>query len=410
MKTPILAFAILCALVAAIAQPAHSQTESVLYTFCSLPECADGSVPEGLILDAQGNLYGVTNSGGAHCCGTLFELSPTGTEAVLHSFGGGVNAKPQGLIQDAKGNLYGATAGVGLSHRDVYYGSVFELKKRSFKHLYVFTGDKNESRGAVPQRGMIMDARGNLYGTTFEGGTHQNAGTVFRLTPSGAEKVLYSFTGFPDGGWPNDGLVQDSRGNFYGTTSEGGDLSKCPNGCGVVFELSPDGTETVLHAFEAGLDGAIPIAGLTIDSLGNLYGTTDSGGAGCWATGGCGTVFKIDPNGNETVLYSFTGGMDGSEPYSRVVLDAQGNLYGNTYLGGGSGSCYFGCGTVFRLTPAGQETVLYRFSGGADGAAPSADLIMDASGNLYGTTTGGGQSGDCSADLPGCGVVFKLTP
>lgn len=412
-KVSTLMFIFLCSLLAATAQPAYAQTERVLYSFCSLPQCADGFGPAGgLIFDAQGNLYGTTTAGGSHCCGTLFELSPAGTETVVRSFAGGLNARPSGLMWDAKGNLYGVTAGAGrVSRHHSYYGSVFELKKRSFKHLYSFTQSAFATSGAVPQPGLSLDAQGNLYGTTLEGGAY-GPGTVFELTPRGTESILHSFTGGADGGLPYDGLFQDSQGNFYGTASAGGDVSKCTgNGCGVVFKLSPDGTETVLYTFNGGLDGATPATGVTLDSEGNLYGTTLLGGGfGCFDQQGCGTVFKITPDRHETVLYSFAGGTDGTGPRSRLLLDGQGNLYGSTTGGGGSGCSGNGCGTVFELSPSGKETVLYRFTGGADGAEPFGDLLMDTEGSLYGTTVGGGVSTTCYDVLPGCGVVFKVTP
>jgi uncharacterized repeat protein (TIGR03803 family) len=237
---------------------------------------------------------------------------------------------------------------------------------------------------------------------------------------------------------PREGLAGDGLGNLYGTTAEGGSGTKaCPGvsiqgqtislgGCGVVFKLDRSGNETVLYNFTGGTDGAFPSAGLVLDLAGNLYGTTWVGGdltasacPGSSFTGyppGCGVVFKLDPTGKETVLYRFTGGADGSQPAAGLVWDRAGNLYGTTQGGGStSGLCgpgpptESGCGVVFKLDPTGKETVLYTFTGGADGAQPTARLVWDRAGNLYGTTRQGGiTTGVCAPT--GCGVVFKLEP
>jgi uncharacterized repeat protein (TIGR03803 family) len=287
----------------------------------------------------------------------------------------------------------------------------------SFMVLYNFTGYPTD--GAEPYAGLIRDPAGNLYGATFRGGA-DDAGVVFKLTSTGTETILHSFTGEADGAGPYSGLIQDVAGNLYGTTSEGG--AQCQEGgvapgtCGVVFKLSPSGTETVLHAFTGHpTDGAAPVGGLIRDPAGNLYGTTANGGAFSPCSQGplvaCGTVFKLGPTGTETVLYNFTGGPDGANPLGCLIRDAAGNLYGTTVAGGvGSKLCAGGCGTVFKVAPSGTETVLYSFTGGADGGQPTAGLISDAAGNLYGTTYGGGRSGACFAGGGSCGVVFKLSP
>jgi uncharacterized repeat protein (TIGR03803 family) len=179
----------------------------------------------------------------------------------------------------------------------------------------------------------------------------------------------------------------------------------------VVFRLSPSGSETVLYSFTGGADGANPSAGLVRDAAGNLYGTTFLGGVESGSCGGsCGVVFKLSPTGSETVLHSFTGGADGANPSAGLIQDAAGNLYGTTFLGGvESDSCGGSCGVVFKLSPTGSETVLHSFTGGADGAGPYAGLIQDAAGNLYGTTSEGGANSVCPLS-PGCGVVFRLAP
>ena len=224
--------------------------------------------------------------------------------------------------------------------------------------------------------GVIRDPAGNLYGTTYSGGT-SNYGTVFKIDTSGNETVLYSFTGRADGRTPYAGLVRDQAGRLYGTTYNGGlRTAMCTSGCGVVFEVNANGQEKVLHYFTGGADGALPIGGLIRDEAGNLYGTTQMGGAS-----GSGTVFKLDATGVETVLYSFAGVPDGQYPFAGLIRDSAGNLYGTTSNGGA-----IGFGTVFKLDAAGHETVLYSFTGGSDGGSPQAPLLRDKNGNLYGTT------------------------
>jgi len=248
---------------------------------------------------------------------------------------------------------------------------------------------------------------------------------VFKVDPVGNETVLYDFTGIGgDGADPEGNVVLDAQGNFYGTTQAKGNppSTSCSAGCGTVFKVDPSGTETTLYDFtgEGGGDGAQPEAGLVLDAQGNLYGATVYGGP--TADLNHGTVFKVDTNGNETVLYSFpTDELEGYYPVAGLVLDAQGNLYGTTFKGGNlacplTTSLFPGCGTVFELDTTGKETVLYSFTGSeGDGAEPQASLVKDAQGNLYGTTTYGGDIG-CTPAYPGsltlnykgCGTVFKL--
>ncbi len=241
--------------------------------------------------------------------------------------------------------------------------------------------------GGQPTDSLVMDSQGNLYGTAEVGGAN-GYGVVFQVTPSGTETTLYAFSGATDGGYPYGGLVMDSQGNLYGTTLYGGSTACGATGCGVVFKVTPTGTESVLYYFEGGTDGFYPRGTLVRDSQGNLYGTTQFGGA----TGGYGTVYKISPTGTETILYRFAGPPnDGAAPFAGVVRDAQGNLYGTTESGG-----LYGVGTVFALTSSGEK-ILHTFSGNAD-AFPWGGLIRDAQGNLYGTATGN------------FGEVFKISP
>jgi uncharacterized repeat protein (TIGR03803 family) len=272
---------------------------------------------------------------------------------------------------------------------------------KGFHLLYTF---QNFTDGDEPHAGLIKDGQGNYYGTSFSGGTSGNGnGTVFMLTPDGTETVLHSFTDGPDGEYPGASLIMDSAANLYGTTQEGGVVGGCNGfGCGVVFEMTPEGTETELYTFSGGNDGAFPMCALLADKKGDLYGTTNGGGTDRW-----GTVFEVSSSGTETVLHSFASGSDGNGPQAGLIADKAGNMYGTTKQGGGACSG-FGCGTVFQITPNGTETVLYAFSGGADGGNPVAGLIRDKAGNLYGTTEFGGLAGGCGGS--GCGTVFKLAP
>jgi len=383
---------------------AEAQTFKVLYSFTG---GADGGEPlAGLVRDAAGNLYGTTlygGSGGPYGNGVVFELDNAGTETVLYTFTGGTDGgfPYAGLVRDAAGNLYGTTSGGGAYGE----GTVFMLDKTGTETvLYSFCSQANCTDGACPMAGLLLDAAGNLYGTTESGGSsncYLGCGIVFMLDNTGTETVLYSFTGAEgDGEYPVAGLVRDAAGNLYGTTWRGGNLKhNCGMGpgCGTAFMLDEAGKETVLHSFGSKADGAYPYAGLVRDAAGNLYGTTGYGG-----DSGLGTAFRLDKTGNETVLHSFRGTRaDGAYPEAGFVRDSKGNLYGTTE-GGGFNRCDGSCGVVFKLDKTGKETVLYRFTGGSDGEGPSAGLVRDAKGNLYGTAYWGGAGGQ--------GTVFKLTP
>jgi len=366
-----------------VAQVAQAQTYSVLYSFQGPP---DGKNPwAGLIRDAEGNLYGTTSRGGISYWGMAFKLDPRGKESVLYNFLGGYGELPaSGLIRDAKGSFYGTTSQGGFYNR----GTAFKLDMRGHETvLYSFTG-------AGPSGGLVLDAAGNLYGMAN--------GTVFKLNKAAKIRVLHTFSGPPDGQDPLGGVVRDAKGNLYGTTYMGGVY----NDYGTVFKIDKTGKtgktgkETVLHSF-SGADGSMPQATVILDAAGNLYGVTSSGGtSGNCNPFGCGVVFKLAPNSDgswkETVLYSFTGQPDGSDPVGTLVRDAGSNLYGMTASGGSSGA-----GTVFMLDTSGKERVLHSFAGGADGWFPQAGLLLDSKGNLYGTTSDAGG---------GTGTVFKLTP
>jgi uncharacterized repeat protein (TIGR03803 family) len=320
---------------------------------------------------------------------------------TLYNFSGTPDgASPVGGVVRIGNSFYGTTANGGT---DSLPGTVFKVDlKGNETTLYSFSGSPD---GYVPLAGLIKDSDGNLYGTTAYGGLY-GFGTIFEVSKTGVETVVYSFSGYPaDGVYPQAGLVRDAAGNLFGTTQYGGpgscQINGFTEGCGTVFMLSNTGVETVLHGFVSGTtDGQLPIARLLLDAAGNLYGTTCHGG-----TQGMGTVFKVTPGGTETVMYSFAGTPDGSCPLAGLNLHA-GIFYGTTYQGGASNY-----GTVFKLTKAGQETVLYSFSAlHQDGHYPQAALIRDSSGNLYGTTLGGGiETKYCHVIENGCGVIFKLS-
>jgi uncharacterized repeat protein (TIGR03803 family) len=327
------------------------------------------------------------------------------TLTLLHSFTNGreYTAPEAGLIADTSGNLYGTTLGGGTGCEGDGCGTVFKLTPDgTLTLLHSFAGGASD--GASPKAGLIADSSGNLYGTTDRGGgtgcEGDGCGTVFKLTPDGTLTLLHSFAGgASDGAKPEAGLIADSSGNLYGTTVRGGGTGCEGYGCGTVFKLTPGGTLTLLHSFAGGAsDGALPQAGLLADKSGNLYGTTAVGGP---VDGG--TVFKLAPDGTLTLLHSFMGGGDGREPLAGLLGDSSGNLYGTTWGGGvskeGGPS---NDGTVFKLAPDGTLTRLHSFFSPRDGAAPFAGLIADSSGNLYGTT----RAGDASNG----GTVFKLAP
>ena len=386
--------------------PIQSQAQKfkVLHTFHG----PNGSDPFGkLVRDQAGNLYGTTEGGGkgmcysGYTCGTAFKLDKTGKQVWLHNFNLKNGMDPlAGLLRDAEGNLYGTTTlGGDTTCYKLGCGTVFKLDQNGKeKLLYRFRGTPD---GFEPVTPLLGDRAGNLYGTTLVGGNAGGLGTVFKINGTGRETVLYSFAGGTDGDGPSGGLVRDAAGNLYGTTSQGGG-SGCSFGCGTVFKVDASGVETVFYRFQGGADGADPGGRLLLDAAGTLYGITAQGGDSSCGQG-CGTVFKLDSSGHETVLYRFTGGTDGQGPAAGLVRDKAGDLYGTTIKGGGSTDA----GVVFKLDTAGTETVLYTFTGGFDGAAPK-ELLRDKQGNLYGVATGGG---DKTCNPPdGCGVVFTLTP
>jgi uncharacterized repeat protein (TIGR03803 family) len=405
---------------------ALAATEKILHSF----DVYDGGDPSaGLVFDAQGNLYGTTIGGGPGGHGTVFELSPASgggwTETVLYGFTGAQDGSGPfaTVIFDAQGNLYGTTE-EGGAHG---YGVVFELTpgsggKWTEAVLHSFAGGTD---GANPEADLAFDSKGNLYGTTPTGGQPFGLGTVFKLTPVGGgswkETIIRRFQGGSDGNAPVAGVIFDAAGNLYGTTTSGGSAGCGGSGCGIVFQLKPTDTGRwtghVLHRFNGGADGSAPLSDVIFDTSGNIYGTTAAGGnSGCVDGFGCGTVFELSPMSGsgwkEHVIYRFKGHTDGANPRG-LVLDTAGHLYGTTYAGGTVGCGFVGCGTVFELEPSGpsqqakwQNTVLHIFrpgrSGDGDGSTPVAGPILDAAGDVYGTTAKGGVANS--------GTVFEITP
>lgn len=369
-------------------QSVQAQTFKVLFNFTG---SADGESPYGsLVRDTAGNLYGTTEAGGTSGAGTVFKVNKSGTHTVLYSFKGGSDgANPYvGVIRDAAGNLYGTTANGGASG----LGTVFKLTKTgNEKVLYSFAGG---SDGCYPYGGLLRDAAGNLYGTTEVCGA-SGVGTVFKLTNTGKETVLHSFAGgSSDGEFPSfTSLLMDTSGNLYGVAEQGG-----TDNLGVVYKLSKSGKLKVLHSFAGGTSDGCDVFGTPVmDAEGNLYGTANACGSAH-----VGIVWKVSQKSKETVLHTFTAGSsDGAEPIAGVIMDANGNLYGDTYQGGSAN-----LGTVYKLNKTGKVTLLHTFTG-PDGDYPYSGVIRDSAGNLYGTTIHGGSGQQCQN---GCGTVWKLKP
>ncbi len=377
-----------------LAGPAHAASEALVYSFQG---SGDGAEPLAGLIDVSGTLYGTTygSFGGQDGYGTVFKITTAGAEKVLYNFGGALGGgNTYAGLTNVDGTLYGTSYGTdptNCANANSGCGTVFQVNSKGVeKTLYTFKGG-NDGNGPMG----LLKVGDEFYGTTRLGGAH-NFGTVFKVTPAGVDTVLYSFKGpaSADGSDPNGDLIL-AGGLLYGTTYEGGS-NYANQGQGTIFKVTKTGRETVLHAFQ-GTDGGYPVGGL-IKVGGNFYGATQYGGVGGFGgASGAGTVFSVTPAGAETVLYAFSGANDGSGPYAGLIA-VGGVLYGTTYFGGGAGNQ----GTVFRLTLAGAETVLYSFKGhdAGDGSYPAAPLIHVGNA-LYGTNAYGGVNYQ--------GAVFKVT-
>jgi uncharacterized repeat protein (TIGR03803 family) len=400
--TAALALAIVFVLTIVTTGTAHAQSYQVIYSFMGF---TDGAKPyAGLTIDAGGNLYGTTYAGheGVNW-GGVYELKRgmTGwTFYTLTVFDGTLSS---GVVFGPDHALYGTSPNNIAGY---YYGYVYRVRPPisvschvtfcpwTGTTIYHFTGGAD---GSDPTFGsLLVDHAGNMYDTTAAGGSGN--GVVYELMRAGSgwtELPLYAFSGSPDGAVPYAGLIFDNAGNLYGTTTAGG-----TSGRGTVFELSPNGgggwTEQVLYSFTGGSDGSFPTGGLTFDPAGNLYGSTNKGGSG-----GGGTVFKLTPSGggwSYSLVKSFTGS-SGCGPFANLAFDGAGNLYGTTLCDGANNA-----GNVFKLTPSGggwTYSSLHDFTGGSDGGRPRSNVTFDTAGNLFGTASGGGN---------GVGVVWEITP
>ncbi len=405
------------------AEPVQGQSYQVLYAFNGNP--GNGAGPafpsNGVTMDRLGNIYGATQGNGTlGQFGSVYKLSHSGSQwllTALHIFydwDTQYGESPGGITVAQNGSVYGVAA-EGGSGSPPGNGTFFNIRPQPEAPrtavspwlttvLYAFQGQPDSSG---PNWVLTFDGASNIYGAAGGGGLY-GAGTVYELTESNgqwAENILYNFTGGSDGGGPGGGVILDNAGNLYGTTGSGGNPTcQGPPGCGVVFELTPSGsgwTETVLYTFQDGDDGAYPSGGLVFDHAGNLYGMTKQGGTAGW-----GTVYELSPSDGGwsfNVLYNFPAV---SVPSASLITDSAGDLYGVIGFGG-----LYGNGTIFELTPSdGGWTYrdLYDFpANGGYGTNPNGPLYMDTHGNLYGTTQAGGDYQVCES---GCGVVFEITP
>jgi len=388
-----LAFAVMLGLGMGATQSTQAQTFNVLYSFTG---SSDGGEPyAGLVRDAAGNLYGTAISGGAFGWGVAFKVDPSGTETVLHSLGDGTTdgrTPYAGLIRDKAGNLYGTTyEGGGIGCVDGC-GTVFKVDTQGTETvLHSFAGGTTD--GCFPYAGLLLDKAGNLYGTTQSCGASNN-GIVFKVSKGGKVTVLHNFAGGAnDGANPLYGsLLRDTKGALYGVAQYGGTSND-----GVVYKLSKTGALRVLHSFAGGTtDGCNPYGTPAMDTLGNLYGTSVACGPS-----NMGVVWKVTKSGAEKVLHNFAGGTkDGAQPIAGLILDAKGNLYGDTQYGGGTGCFGSGCGTVYKVSATGKLVLLHIFEG-SEGALPFGVVLRDTKGNLYGTAFLGG--------IPDWGTVWELS-
>ncbi|MFZ0816389.1 MAG: choice-of-anchor tandem repeat GloVer-containing protein [Candidatus Sulfotelmatobacter sp.] len=424
------ALVLLCA-ITAIASPA--QTLTTIYSFNSFA----GNTPEALVQATNGNLYGGARLGGTNCrvrrelgigCGSIFEITTGGVAKRLYNFcpggdGDCNDAEPySALVQAPNGNFYGTTAGNGEYGYGA--GSVFEITPSGeLTTLYMFCSVISTREACLDGNyavgGLVQGIDGNFYGTTVGGGANFNAscnnfplggidgcGTVFKITPSGTLTTIYNFCELSDcvdGAVPFATMIQGTDGSFYGTTLGGGPNCIAAGGCGTVFKITSSGELTTLYSFCSQsncTDGDWPTALIRAPN-GVIYGSTVYGGTSTSCPSGCGTIFRITPNGILTTLHSFDN-TDGNDP-STPIQATDGNLYGTTSAGGANGQ-----GTIYKITPNRTLTTLYNFcaqSGCPDGSAP-VGILQDTNGNFYGTTLSGGTSDTCTG---GCGTIYSLS-
>jgi uncharacterized repeat protein (TIGR03803 family) len=369
--------------------PAAASAAKVTYTILfSFQQGANGYQPSGKpLLDAKGDIFGTTLYGGTGGYGTVYSFTANAAFTVLHAFTGTTGAEPRtGVIANAAGDLFGNTliggkANAGILFQLGIHGGTYQAESLQQASGYDLTS------------GLVADAAGNLYGMAALGGA-ANLGTVYKVKPNGALSALHSFTGGADGENPRHGsLAEDAAGNLYGTTYHGG-----ANNGGVMFKVTPAGQESVLYAFSKTNNACYePNNSVALDAAGNLYGSTISGGP---YSQGC--VYRLAPDGTFTLLHAFSGtgggGSDGASPHTGVTLDANANIYGVTTYGG-----YDNDGTIYRITASGQYSLLYSYTGGMDGTALYAsELAISPAGAIIGVNQGGGAYGS--------GNLFSLSP
>lgn len=361
-------FAIITALVLCLGfRPAQSATETIIHTFA---DGVEGYGPRaGVTIDGDGNLYGTTGYAGANGHGTIFKIAPNGDYSVLYAFTDGTpsDSESANLVIDEDGNLYGTQSSGGSAYNS---GTLYQVSAGGvFKVLHVFTGGLD---GGSPEGGVLINKFGELVGTTSSGGA-DGRGTVFKVGTDGAFKVLHTISP-DDGAYPRTRLIGDTAGNLYGTTAG--------MSCGsTVFKLTPKRVFSVLDTFDCGESGYGLRSGLVRDGANNLYGTAVAYGAN-----GHGTLYKITASGTFSVLYAFgASATDGTSPKGALVRDGHGNIYGTTEFGGANAS-----GTVFRISPAGIATILHSFDTSTEGGYPRGGLTWGPKGILYGTTLAGG--------------------
>ncbi len=386
-------------------------TLTILHSFGDGTVTNDGSGPEANLIQASdGFFYGTTSTGGSANKGTVFKITPKGLLVIMHSFGDGTvtddGAQPfASLVQGSDGNFYGTTFQGGSAN----FGTVYKITPGGQMTILHSFGDGTVTDdGTQPFASLVQGSDGNFYGTTFAGGSTQNlassipgSGTVFKITPQGTVTILHSFGDLSvanDGATPEFNLIQATDGNFYGTTPLGGISG------GTIFEITPQGTLTILHRFSDGSvahDGFQPHSALVQSTDGALYGMTLDGGVSQ-----LGSVFKVTLGGQVTILHSFGDGTvtnDGTFPAGNLLLGQDGNFYGTTSAGGLGNE-----GTLFQIQPQGTETVLHSFADGSvinDGAQAqflANGVLQGSDGNFYGTTPSGGSAN--------AGIIFKLTP